>query len=362
MIGLWGTLFIKMNVGWEKFRRSSGLGDWPVSEVAVLALFTAVISYLMLFTRIPSSELTESLFRDCTANDPCHLCESVHHLTRLFSLAETRCSLDNANTTIFLLLVTASVKSILTAVTFGSSIPAGIFMPSMTIGACVGRAMGEMMAAAQRAHPTAWIFSSCPADGACIFPSVYAVIGAAGFLGGVTRMTISLVRSFCRRSEPILTVSFAGGHSVRAHRRCWPRVADHDGWCVVPLSCTLLPDALPAVMVSKFTGDFFSQNGIYESSSAPTPRGRFVLTRITTAWINIREYPFLNNKTKYRRDSVLAKHIMTKAEHIIYLSEGWTIEHIGMNFCSLFRHPLLTILQKRFWKRRSIVDSLSYVR
>lgn len=69
-------------------------------------------------------------------------------------------------------------------------------MPSMTIGACVGRAMGEMMAAAQRAHPTAWIFSSCPADGACIFPSVYAVIGAAGFLGGVTRMTISLVRFF----------------------------------------------------------------------------------------------------------------------------------------------------------------------
>ena len=48
-----------------------------------------------------------------------------------------------------------------------------------------------------------------------------------------------------------------------------------------------------------------------------------------TAWINIREYPFLNNKQKYRRDSVLAKHIMTKAEHIIYLSEGWTIEHIG---------------------------------
>lgn len=73
--GLFGAGFIKLNEGWERFRRSSGLKNWPVSEVAVLALFTAVVSYLMLFMRIPSSELVASLFQDCSAVDPNGLCE-----------------------------------------------------------------------------------------------------------------------------------------------------------------------------------------------------------------------------------------------------------------------------------------------
>ena len=95
---------------------------------------------------------------------------------------------------IFLLLITAFAKTLLTAVTFGASIPAGIFLPSLTVGACVGRAFGIVMASLQRAHPDAWLFANCPADGPCISPPVYAVIGAASALGGVTRMTISLVR------------------------------------------------------------------------------------------------------------------------------------------------------------------------
>jgi hypothetical protein len=53
------------------------------------------------------------------------------------------------------------------------------------------------MASIQKAHPTAWLFSGCPADGPCISPPVYAVVGAASALGGVTRMTVSLV-SFVR--------------------------------------------------------------------------------------------------------------------------------------------------------------------
>lgn len=103
-------------------------------------------------------------------------------------------SSSRATSVVVLLLVAAFAKTLLTAVTFGASVPAGIFLPSLTIGACVGRAVGLVMDQIHRAHPESWVFSDCPADGGCINPSVYAVIGAAGALGGVTRMTISLVR------------------------------------------------------------------------------------------------------------------------------------------------------------------------
>lgn len=38
-----------------------------------------------------------------------------------------------------------------------------------------------------KASPGSWIFSSCPPEGTCIYPGFYAVIGAAALLGGVTR-------------------------------------------------------------------------------------------------------------------------------------------------------------------------------
>lgn len=92
-----------------------------------------------------------------------------------------------------LLLVTAFAKTLFTVATFGASLPAGIFLPSLCIGACVGRAVGIFMDHLHRLHPTAWIFGNCPTEGACISPPVYAVIGAASACGGVTRLTISLV-------------------------------------------------------------------------------------------------------------------------------------------------------------------------
>lgn len=88
-------------------------------------------------------------------------------------------------------------------------VPAGIFLPTIGIGACLGRAVGLIMwvciqisfhpsadetsyrQSLYRAYPMAWIFLSCPPDPSvrCISPGFYAVIGASAMLGGVTRMT-----------------------------------------------------------------------------------------------------------------------------------------------------------------------------
>jgi len=73
--GIWGAWFIRLNEEWERLRRASGLKNWPVSEVAVLALFTAIVSYLIVFMRIPSAELVNNLFSDCSSVDSYGLCE-----------------------------------------------------------------------------------------------------------------------------------------------------------------------------------------------------------------------------------------------------------------------------------------------
>lgn len=66
----------------------------------------------------------------------------------------------------------------------------------MAAGAAFGRAAGTLVSSIQQAHPTWSVFSSCVPDEPCINLAAYAVVGAASFLSGVTRMTLSLVCIF----------------------------------------------------------------------------------------------------------------------------------------------------------------------
>ena len=61
--------------------------------------------------------------------------------------------------------------------TYGISVPSGLFVPSLLIGAAVGRLYGECVAG--------WGWSDSQ-------PGVYSLVGAAAVLGGMSRMTISL--------------------------------------------------------------------------------------------------------------------------------------------------------------------------
>jgi chloride channel 7 len=68
---------------------------------------------------------------------------------------------------------------LLTLWTFGLSVPAGIFIPSLLTGAAWGRLVGIFV---ERMFPE---FTG-------IDPGKYALAGAAAQLGGIVRMTISL--------------------------------------------------------------------------------------------------------------------------------------------------------------------------
>ncbi|KAF7370903.1 Chloride channel protein [Mycena sanguinolenta] len=258
--GILGSLLIKLNVEIALYRRNSVLNDWPILEVVGASAITAAISYLVVFSRVQSSELVANLFQEC---DPTKI--DYHGLCNPTAMWEN----------VFLLILTAVMKVLFTAWTFGMMIPAGIFLPTIAIGACLGRAVGLLTQGLHRAYPTAWIFLSCPPDPSvrCISPGFYAVIGASAMLGGVTRMTISLV---------VILFELTGALSH-----------------VLPI--------MISVMASKWVGDAFGKDG-----------------GIYAQWIALRGYPWLppvDFEDRGAQDT--GTQLMRPLERLVVIEDEW---------------------------------------
>lgn len=253
--GVLGSLLIKMNVKIAIYRRNSFLNDWPVLEVVCASAITAAISYLVVFSRVPASELVANLFQECDSTKP-----DYHGLCNPTAMWEN----------VFLLILTSIIKIGLTAWTFGMMIPAGIFLPTIAIGACLGRAVGLLTQGLYRAYPTAWIFLSCPPDPSerCISPGFYSVLGASAMLGGVTRMTISLV---------VIVFELTGALSH-----------------VLPI--------MICVMTAKWVGDAMGKDGIY------------------SVWIAMRHYPWLP-PADYRDTGETGANIMKSMDQLVVIND-----------------------------------------
>ena len=261
--GLYGGLFIRLNMAIARWRRSSRISNSPVLEVFLVATVTALVNFPNTFMRAQSSELVYTLFAECAAvtDDQFGICKSGTAYVGV----------------IFLLLLAAALGFIFASVTFGLQIPAGIILPSMAIGALYGRALGIVMEILQGKYPNALMFATCEQDIACITPGTYAIIGAASALGGVTRMTVSIV---------VIMFELTGALTY-----------------VLPI--------MIAVMISKWVGDAFGKRGIYES------------------WIHFKEYPFLDNKDDSPLPDVPISQVMTRVEHLATLAAtGHTIQSL----------------------------------
>ncbi|KAJ7230701.1 Cl-channel protein [Mycena pura] len=254
--GILGSILIKLNVEAALYRRSSALNDWPVLEVIGVSAITAAISYLVVFSRVQASELVANLFQEC---DPTKI--DYHGLCNPTAMWEN----------VFLLVLTAAIKVLLTAWTFGMMIPAGIFLPTIAIGACLGRAVGLLTQGLHRAYPKAWIFLSCPPDLSmrCVSPGFYAVIGASAMLAGVTRMTISLV---------VILFELTGALSH-----------------VLPI--------MISVMTAKWVGDAFGKDG-----------------GIYAVWIAMRGYPWLP-PTNFRDNGETGAQLMQPLERLVVIED-----------------------------------------
>ncbi|XP_068602750.1 H(+)/Cl(-) exchange transporter 6 [Brachionichthys hirsutus] len=126
--------------------------------------------------------------------------------------------------------------------TYGASVPSGLFVPSLLCGAAFGRLVANILKVKL---------------GMDIYSGTFALIGAAAFLGGVVRMTISLTVILIESTNEITYG--------------------------LPIMITL--------MVAKWTGDFFNK-GIYDMH------------------IELRGVPLLDWETETEMDKLTASEIM----------------------------------------------------
>lgn len=142
---------MKFNLQVAAFRRKH-LGEHGLAEAVTLATLTAMIGYFNRFIRIDMTESMAILFRECDGGgDFESLCQSVPPLFPFLvlrayaAIGDIRTSVQWRMTNSLLLATIIRVG--LVVISYGCKVPAGIFVPSMAIGATFGRMVGIMVKA-----------------------------------------------------------------------------------------------------------------------------------------------------------------------------------------------------------------------
>jgi chloride channel 3/4/5 len=261
--GLIGAAFCKLNLMWNRMRRTTWLNKYPVQEVVCVALISVVWNYFNPYTKMGGPELVAELLSECTGqnNRGDGLCS--HELVKY-------------NEVVKLLALAIIQKFILTVITFGLKVPCGVFIPSLAMGSLFGRIVGLTAQYYQQTYPTSSLYASCGEPGVnCFTPGVYAMVGAAATLAGITRMTLSLV---------VIVFELTGS----------------------------LGYALPlmlGVLVAKWVADAFEPTSIYENL------------------IELNDYPFLDNKREYLHTKNVVDVLESNLE-IICINEENTISTV----------------------------------
>ncbi|ROW05477.1 hypothetical protein VSDG_00034 [Cytospora chrysosperma] len=176
MGGLYGAFVIKWNLRYQAFRKKY-LAQYPVLEATLLATATAIVCYHNVFLRIDMTESMEILFLECEGTEDYHgLCDAPNRAWNIMSL-----------------LSATIIRIGFVIISYGCKVPAGIFVPSMAVGASFGRAVGIIVQALHDANPHSVFFSSCEPDVPCITPGTYAFLGAAAALSGIMNITVTVV-------------------------------------------------------------------------------------------------------------------------------------------------------------------------
>ncbi|KAG0034888.1 hypothetical protein BGZ81_002295 [Podila clonocystis] len=232
--GVYGAIFSQFHMSYSRFRSRTWIGRHPVQEVLIVTVITCAIQWLNPWTRVNLLQLLTNLYSECTTdNDLSGMCAvEIHQIYPIF----------------LLLAQVFVMKVALNFITFGVKVPGGIFIPTMVAGAVFGRMVGLGVQWLIATYPEHQVFQVCEGDSMdCIIPGLYAMIGAAACLAGVTRMTVSLV---------VIMFELTGAMTYS-----------------LPI--------MMAIMIGKFVGDAFSPDAFFNKL------------------ISLNEHPYLDSKKDY---------------------------------------------------------------
>lgn len=171
--GLYGKYISRWNVHYVSFRKKY-LSRWPLQEVVILTFVTAIISYFNEFLKLDMTESMEILFHECQTNEKGSLWSH-----RLCTIDNEASFISFINLLLSLLFATV-VRALLIVASYGCRVPAGIFVPSMAVGATFGRAV-SLIVERYITGPNV------------ITPGTYAFLGATAALSGITNLTLTVV-------------------------------------------------------------------------------------------------------------------------------------------------------------------------
>lgn len=149
-------------------------------EILLVLIVTTLLNFPLEITRLPLNAYLKIMFTDCPEEIP----ESSNSINFM-------CLSSNGVTALKLAFVIVQ-GFFLSAYTFGIDLPGGILMPSLVLGASTGRLVGIISQWVQNFIDLESL-ATCTEKSCKVSPSSYAVVGAAAFMTGVTKLTMSVV-------------------------------------------------------------------------------------------------------------------------------------------------------------------------
>jgi hypothetical protein len=203
--------------------------------------------------------------------------------------------------------------------TQGIAAPVGVFVPAILTGASYGRLVGQLL----NSIGSTWRIN----------PGTFALIGAASFLGGVTRMTIALT---------VILIE-----------------ATNDTTYGLPIMITL--------MVAKWTGDWFNE-GLYDIAIEGKCRAIVLFLAVRAHFsVSVKQIPLLHWEPphfmrKFRASDVMARDAVQfsrveQVEHIHHVlhhttHNGFPVVHDDGTFAGvILRSQLITLLGHKAFQR-----------